>query len=193
MFFLQKFSEGQRILIFVGIYLAFRFGRVILAQVHPVAVALLVGAYLVFVFSSFLASGVGHLLILKDRNARFALTRGEKLDGLFVGGGFILGFVLVILGLTVLPRGVAFIGGAMAIGAIPAAMVFENDSREGRLLFGGCMLFVYLTGGVCLVQDLRTGDPFAAPAGVMVGVAVLAAALSTWLSMVPRLHRGREE
>ena len=195
MFFLQRFSQGQRILIFIGIYLAFKFGRVILAQVHPVAVAVLVTVYLVLVFSSFLASGGSHFLLLLDRNARFALNRGEKLDGLFVGGGFLLGFVLVILGLTVaaIPFGVTMIGGALMVGAIPGAMFFTNDSREGRLVFGGCLAFVYLTGVFCLVQDLRTGDALASPAGLMVVLAVISSALCTWLSMLPRLHKGPSE
>ena len=35
---MQKFSEGQRILLIVGIYLAFRFGRALMEAVHPIAV-----------------------------------------------------------------------------------------------------------------------------------------------------------
>ncbi len=190
MFYLQRFSQGQRTLIFIGIFLAFKFGRFILSQVHPVAVAIFVTLYLILVFSSYLASGISHFLLLKDRNARLALNGREKLDGLFVGGGFLLGFALVLLALIVaaVPFGVAMIGGAFMVGAVPGAMFWTNDSPKGRLVFGSCLAFVYLTGLLCFTQDLRTGDAFAHPGGALVGIAVLATALCTWLSMIPSLH-----
>jgi hypothetical protein len=43
------------------------------------------------------------------------------------------------------------------------------------------------------VQDLRTGDALASPAGLMVVLAVISSALCTWLSMLPRLHKGPSE
>lgn len=195
MFYLQRFSQGQRMMIFIGIFLAFRFGRAILEQVHPVAVAIFIAVYLLLVFSSFLASGVSHFLLLKDRNARLALNRREKLDGLFVGGGFLVGFAIVILGLSLptIPFGIAMIGGALMVGAIPGALFWTNDSPKGRLVFGSCLAFVYLTGLVCSIQDFRTGDAFAAPGGAMFGIAILATALCTWLAMVPSLHTAPSE
>ena len=191
-FFMQKFSEGQRVLILISIFLAFRFGRAILEGMHPIAGAVLVTLYLMLVFSSFLASGISHFLLLKDRTARLALTRREKLDGMFVGGGFVTGFLLVILGLSIaaLPVGTVFFGGALMVAAVPGAMFWLNDSPKGRLLFGGVCAFVYLTGILCLVQDLTIGDPLRTPASGMVALSVLAAALCTWLSMVPSLHNG---
>jgi hypothetical protein len=193
LFFLQRFSQRQRIFLVIGIYVAFRFGKALLEAVHPVAVAVLAVAYLVFAFSGFLASGLGHFLLLKDRKARLALTRGEKLDGLFVGGGFVAGFVLLIAGLTVWRTGGAMLGGAMILAAIPGSMVFDNDSRLGRIVFGSFMVLIYLAGTVSLAQDLRLGEPFAAPADVMIGLAVLLGVGASWLAMIPRLRTGASE
>lgn len=194
-FFLQQFSNRQRVWILISIYFVFRFFQKAMAHVHPAAVAIVVTAYLLLVFSSFLASGISHFLLLKDRTARLALTLREKLDGLFVGGGFLLGFVTVIGGLCVVsvPFGVVIMGGALMVAAVPGAMFWTNKSARGRLLFGAVSAFVYVTGIVCLVQDFASGQALAAPGGNMVMVAVISAALCTWLSMVPSLHRGSSE
>jgi Tfp pilus assembly protein PilF len=193
-FFLQRFSQGQKIVLIVGIYLGFKFGRILLAQVHPVAAAVLVVLYLFLVFGTWMASGIGHFLLLKDRTARLTLSRNEKLDGLFVGGGFLGGIVLLVLGMTgLLPLGVAFLGGALMAGAVPASMVFENESKPGRLVFGAIMAFIYFVGVACLVQGIATGDPLSGLGGSLIGIGLLAAFGSTWLGMVPALRRGAEE
>lgn len=193
MFFLQRFSHRQRVFIVIGILVAVQFGGAIAKLVHPAALALLVVAYLVFAFSGYLASGLAHFLMLKDRNARMSLTRAEKLDGLCVGGGFVAGIVLLALGCTVWTTGAAMLGGALVLGAIPGSMVFDNDSRPGRLVFGSFLAFIYLAGATSLAQDLRVGDPFAAPAETMIGLGLLLAVGSSWLAMVPSLRQGTEE
>ncbi len=195
MFLMERFSRRQRLWILISVYFVFRFLFATLEQVHPVAVAAVVTLYLLLVFGSFLASGLSHFLLLRDRSARLALSGREKLEGLFVGGGFLLGFTLVMAGLTTggLPLGVVLLGAALMVGAVPGAMFWTNDSRRGRLLFGAVSGYVYSCGFVCLVQDLRKGDALYPPAELLAVLGVLAAALCTWLSLIPALHRGGRE
>ena len=65
--------------------------------------------------------------------------------------------------------------------------------RVGSWQVGFCVAFVYLPGVFFLVQDQRTGDALASSAGLMVVLAVISSALCTWLSMLPRLHKGPSE
>lgn len=115
-FFMQKHSKANQWAIIIGIYLAYRFGRVMLDQVHPLAAAGLVVLYLFFAFGSWLANGIGNFLLLKDPVARMSLNRREKIDGLVIGGLFVAGLVIALLGVTVLPLRFAFLG-AVVIGA----------------------------------------------------------------------------
>jgi len=190
-FFMQRHSEKNRWLIVIGIYLAYRFGRVLLAAVHPLAAVPLVVAYLLFVFGSWLAGSLGHLLLLKDRKARLSLTRMEKLDGAVVGGMFLAGIALLIAGVTVLPPAYALLGGALMAAALPGGMVFDNPSLRGRIVFGlisagvlvcGILVFALSLGkspGEQLLDD-RAGPWF------MIGV--LAAMASTWLGSIKSLR-----
>ena len=192
-FFMQRFSQGQRWLIIIGIYLGYRFGQAILVQVHPLAAAALVVAYLLFCFWSFLASGVGHALMLADRWARLTLNRRERLDGLLVGVFFLLGVALVVLGLTVLPVGVAFLGGGLAAGAVPVSQVTLNNSRAGWVVFGGLALLVYGAGLAGFLAGLDGGNPFDGPVAGVLLLGILAVILTTWLSGISALHSNAEE
>lgn len=185
-FFMQRHSAQNRWLIVIGIYLAFRFGRVLLAAIHPLAAVPLVIAYLLFVFGSWLANGLGHFLLLKDRLARLSLTRSEKIDGAVVGGLFLGGMVVLTSGLTVLPVPFAILGGAMMAAAIPAGMVFDNESPRGRLVFGALALTVLVCGVGAFVLKLG-GSSDGDLSGSLLAVGALAALASTWLGGIHSL------
>ena len=183
-FFMQRHSAQNRWLIVIGIYVAFRFGRVLLAAIHPLAAVPLVIAYLLFAFGSWLANGLGHFLLLKDPLARLSLTRSEKLDGAVVGGLFLGGIALLIAGLTVLPVAFAFLGGAMTAAAIPGGMVFDNESPKGRLVFGALALTVLACGAGAFFLTLPGSG---GEAGGLIGIGALAAMASTWLGGIHSL------
>lgn len=190
-FFMQRHSEKNRWLIVIGIYLAYRFGRVLLAEVHPLAAVPLVVAYVLFVFGSWLAGSLGHLLLLKDRKARLSLTRMEKLDGAVVGGIFLTGIALLIAGVTVLQPAFALLGGALMAAALPGGMVFDNPSLRGRTVFGLIAAGVLICGILVFVLTLdkspgeRLLDDRAGPWFV---IGVLAAMASTWLGSIKSLR-----
>ena len=187
-FFMQKFSQNNRFAIFIGIYLAFRFGKNILSNVSPLLTGALVVAYLVFAFWTFLANGIGHFLILKDSTVRLTLNKNEKLDGLIVGGGFIIGLILGIAGFILGMLPVSIFGGSLAIGALPWSRVFLNNSKEGRMIFGSLGALVYALGFIAIILYLRNGhyDPFLSP--LIIGAIAIGVG-STWLSMVPQLSK----
>ncbi len=190
-FFMQGFSGKNRWLVVIGLYLAYRFGSALLAAIHPLAAVPLITAYLLFCFGSWLASGLGHFLLLKDPLARLTLNAEEKRDGLLVGGLFFGGAIVLIAGLTVLPMGIAFLGGAMMAAAVPGSMVFDNPSNKGRLLFTGITLTVLACGaGIALRASGKSpGDPVLdATSGRFLLIGALAVMATTWIGGVKALR-----
>ena len=188
-FFMQRHSAQNRWLIVIGLYLGFRFGRTILASIHPLAAAPLVVAYLLLVFGSWLASGLGHFLLLEDRVARLSLTKGEKLDGAVVGGLFVVGIALLGVGFGIYDPGITFIGGTMMAASIPAGMIFDNPSPKGRwtfaslaiaiLFFGGSAAYLTITAAPDLPVDPRVSR--------FLNIGAVGLIASTWLHMIPGL------
>lgn len=190
-FFLQRYSEKSQWGIFIGIYIAYRFGRALLASIHPLAAVPLIVAYLLFCFGGWLASGIGHFLMLTDPMARLTLNAEEKRDGLLVGGLFFSGLLMLIAGVTFLPLSYAFLGGLMMGAAIPGSLVFDNPSTKGRVLFG------LITGGVLLCAVLvfyhtvihpAGGNVFEGPAGLPFSLAMIAVMLTTWIGGIHSLR-----
>ncbi len=140
--------------------------------------ALLMPLYLLFVLWTHLASGISSFIILLDRRARLALTDGEKLEGLWVGGGLFagIGFIVVGVGLNMVP--LVLLGVGLAASTMPAAYAFTNESPRGALLFRG-FAGVALTAGVvaCLFSLTQSGSP-----GGALAVGLLTALLSTWIA-----------
>lgn len=192
-FFLQKYSEKQQILIFIGLYLGFKVGRSLLEKVNPIAAGVLVVVYLFLVFGSYLASGIGSFLLLKDPLARLSLNQEERREGIFVGGGFILGVLLIIGGLAIGHVPVALCGGGLVAAGIPASLFFGNESKIGRAVFGFAMLVVYLASAAVLLDSFIHPEDVSDWVASLGGFALLAAFGSTWLAMIPSLRRGPEE
>jgi len=179
-FFIQKFSEKNQWVIIIGIYVAFKFLRGFLATVSPILGAAVGILFIFFVFGSWIANGLGHFIILKDRTARMALVSAEKRDGWAVGGVLCFGLLLVLYGVLVGPLGVAMGGAALMLSAIPASRVFTNGSMAGRFVFGGVAIVAY----VCAVCAIFTGE------SMYLTAAVTVCFISTWLGLVPSLNKG---
>jgi tetratricopeptide (TPR) repeat protein len=193
-FFLQRHSEKNQWLIILGIFIAFRFGKALLTAIHPLAAVPLVVAYLLFAFGGWLASGLGHFLLLKDPLARLSLNRSEKLDGLLVGGLFFGGLPLLVLGVTVLPAGLAFLGGAMMAAAVPGSLVCNNPSLKGRIVFGLITATVVSCGAIICFHGLRkaAGEPLLnETTGPLFTLGILAVAITTWIGAIPSLRQER--
>ena len=189
-FFMQRFTGGMQWAIIIGILIAYNFGRRLLSAIHPLAGLALVVLYLGFVLWVFLAPGIGNFLVLLDRSARHALKRGEAWQGIFAGGLFFVGLLILAVSAATSYSPAMVLGGALAIGAVPAAMTFGNESRKGRTVFGAIMLFIYAAGLIVfLVEMARHPAAFTGRSNSAIGFGILAGIACTWLANVPALRQ----
>ncbi|WP_193214626.1 tetratricopeptide repeat protein [Luteolibacter marinus] len=189
-FFMQRFNEKNRTLILIALVIGFRVVRNIAAAIHPLLVIPVVLIYYIFLFGTWLSSGIANLLILKDPVARMSLDRGEKAEGVAVGILFFGGLVLLVAGMALGMIPLAVAGVTMMLAAIPSTLVFTNESKKGRLLFGSFLVAILALGGYVAI-DLATHPGQAVGkgnSGPALGVGVLLTLATTWLSMVPSLR-----
>ena len=188
-FFMQRFTQGNRWLIILGIYFGFQFGKVVLAAIHPVLAIVLVVVYLLLVLWVWLARGLGNLIVMMDSSARYALTTREKLEGSFVGAAFVCGLGVGFMGYLWDSMPLLYAGGTLALGAVPSALLFTNESTKGRRLFGAVLLFVYLSG-FCAAIGMAVAEKsaFTEMAQSAFKMSALAAMLCTWIGNVRSLR-----
>lgn len=190
-FFIQQFNQNYRTAIIIGLIFGFKIIKGIAAAVHPLLVIPVVILYYSFLFGTWLSSGLANFLILKDPVARMSLDTDEKLEGIAVGSLFLGGLMVFIGGMATSTMPVAVAGGAMMVSAIPVTLIFTNQSILGRFIFGACTLAILGLGAHVAVdlssnatQKVGMGDSAAS-----LNIAIVIAFGTTWLSMVPSLHR----
>ncbi len=186
-FFMQRFSEKHRTMIFIGLIVGVRIMGALAKLVHPALAVLLIVAYYIFLFGTWIAPGIANFLILKDPIARMSLDRGEKVEGVAIGTLFLGGMLILITGLVLDQLPLAVAGGTMMAVAIPASMIFTNESRLGQLVFGVCTALALTLGGIT-VYRMTTPPQGDADFSFLVLVFGIVAAC-TWLSRVPALRR----
>ena len=185
-FWMGKFADGQQFLIIIGIFVIYKLFRSVAEQIHPLLVAAVVLAWFMVIFGSHLAGAFGHLLTTLDRTARLSLTRAEKFDGLLTGGLFVGGLVITILGYLVLPVPWRLGGMLLIAASLPAAHIILNESKAGRLVFGGFVLAA-LVSFVAVAHIGITMPGTKAPAWTF--YTGLVCMLSTWLTSIPALRK----
>ena len=194
-FFMQRFNERYQTMILIGLVFGFKIVRALAAAVHPLLALLVVIVYYMFLFGTWLSSGIANFLILKDPVARLSLDRSEKAEGIAIGLLFLGGLLAVAAGAATGILPVAVAGGTMMIAAIPASMVFTNESLKGRFVFGACMAAILILGSIVAIDmaanpNIDLGEGKSSPA---FGFMVLIAMGSTWLGMVPALRKAKPE
>jgi Flp pilus assembly protein TadD len=194
-FFMQRFTSGRQWIIIVGLYLVYQVLRRTLQSFNPLYAVPLVAAWLGLVLWVWLAPGVGSFLILLDRSARLALKPPERRQGLAVGGGLLLGLALALVGFATSYGPALLAGCGLVASTVPAALAFDNESRTGRLVFGGIVGYIYLaTLAVFALEALRfPANGIHALSALAGGIALIAAVACTWLGNVPALRRGAED
>ncbi len=194
-FFMQRFSEKNRFLIILGLIFGFKILRILFAAVNPLLVIPLAFVYYLFLFGTWISTGLANFFLLSDSSARLSLDRGEKAEGLAVGGLFFGGIITGVAGLLLSSHGTAASGGVMMVAAIPASMVFTNPSIPGRAVFG-TILSSILACGVVMAVDIAMHPqrPWSdGIAGACLGLVVLLALGCTWLGAVSALRTRKEQ
>lgn len=193
-FFMQRYTEKARWAIVIGFYLAYRFGMAMLSKINPVLAIAFAALYLTFALWGWLAPGLGHFLILLDRSARHALKKTEKLDGLAVGGGLILGVLVAILGASWSITPLMVMGGVLCAGTLPATLTLTNESKRGRWVFGSITAYVYMVGmSVVMVEWWRGAGELADWSVTLLVAGALLTLLCTWIGGLSALHRAEVE
>ena len=189
--FMQKFTGATQWIMIIGFYIGYRVIRGAVATVSPLAATGVMVVYLLFVLWVWLASGIGNGLILLDRYAKHALRRNECWEGIFVGGGLLLGLALVLTGILTEAYGIAFTGGFVALSAMPGSLTFTNESSTGRWVFGSVFAAMWLGAIAAAVFAALSAGVSAGPAqGYFIG-AVIASMLCTWAGNVEALRERR--
>jgi len=194
-FFIQQFSQKNRIAIIIGLLVGFKILKGLAAAVHPLLVIPVVIIYYAFLFGTWLSNGLANFLILKDPVARMSLDRGEKLEGITVGTLFLGGLLIFIGGMATNIMPIAVAGGSMMVATIPATLIFTNESILGRFVFSANTLAILGLGAhvahiVASHTNQKIGFDESAPS---IGYAILIAFGTTWLSMVPSLHKKKSD
>ena len=190
-FFLQRFNEGNRAVIVIGMVIGFKILRALAASIHPLLVIPLALAYYLFIFGSFLSEGLANFLLLRDPVARLSLDRAEKIEGAASGSLFLGGLIALVTGLSLGIAPLAIAGGVMMITTLPASMVFTNPSLVGRVAFGGISATILLLGMI-MIGDVMTHpgrEVFNGKTGELTSTLILLAVGSTWLGLIPALRQ----
>lgn len=190
-FFMQRFTGGKQWMIIIGLYLVYQVSRNLLERVSPILAGVLALLWLALVMWVWLAPGIGNFLILLDRSARLALSRGEKWQGVAVGGGLLLG-ILALAGGFALDAIPVLLGGiGLLASTIPASLALDNDSRAGRWLFGSLLGATYLVTAIIVsVESFGGSGEGLHPLTTGLGLATLVAAFAcTWLGNVRSLRQ----
>ncbi len=193
-FFMQRFTAGRQWLIIVIMLVGYNLLRRSLETIHPAYAAIFALLWLGLILWVWLAPGIGNFLILLDRCARLALKRGERYQGLAVGGGLLLGILGGVIGYFAESLPVLLGGAGLIASTVPAALAFDNESRAGRVVFGSITAFCYLaTVSVVGIEAVRTTSSGLSPLTALLGgLCLLGAIACTWLGNIRALRRGSE-
>jgi hypothetical protein len=186
---MQGMSAGSRWAVVIGLYLGFRFSRVLFTGPYK-ALGIAIGVlYFVFVLWVWVAKGFGNFLLLLDPFARHALRSSEKIEAVAVGAGVILGALFLGAGVVLAADVCLLVGSGLIAATVPLSLAFTNNSRVGRRLFAG-------VGAAMIAATLFAGIAIAAPrwlpGGLVVSAFILAlaaCAACTWLGNIPALRR----
>ncbi|QTN31013.1 tetratricopeptide repeat protein [Akkermansiaceae bacterium] len=189
-FFLQKFSESNRTLIIISLIIGFRVLRTLAAGIHPLLVVLVVFAYYLFVFGSWLSSGLANFFLLRDPVARMSLDRMEKIEGMAIAALFFGGTSSVLVGFTMPMMPLAAAGCALLAAAIPASMVFTNPSRKGTAVFALITAAIFIAGAGLTAEVIAHPENglMKHRAGNLFTTMIVLCAGASWLGMARSLR-----
>ncbi len=181
-FRVAKLQEKYRQWLFLGAFVVYKLVVTALKPVSPGLATLVIVLYATFVLWSYVAQGIGTLLILRDRTARQALRPREKWEGILVGGGALTGLAIILLGLVLpLPAGLFPLGLGLAAMSIPWSLCLGNRDRSGQILYGAF-------AAIASVGVLMIAAAFVIPAAKALGglgllTVSLAASIPTFLAL----------
>lgn len=187
--FMQRFGEGKGTAIMIGGYVVYRVVLGSIKDTQPALAGILIGTWLTFALWTFLARGLGSLLMLTDRFARLAMKPKEKWEGIVVGGMILIALALLVITIAYQSGMAGYFALLTVITAVPCATAFSNQHHLGRWLFGGAAVVAL----VCLVLHALPLVPGAEDLGFLPdetgGIALLIGVITTWLTAFRVMYR----
>lgn len=192
-FYMARMNKATQFFFIIGVLVLFRTLRNVAASLFDgqyAWVGIMIGVvYYMLLLWSWLANGVGNLIVMSDRYARHALHADERLDGLFVGGSTLLGVTALIFAAILTVPAFYVIGGTLLVSAIPFSCTFLNPNKFGRIFYGVVGLFLWCMGAF-LACDFWTAGLSETPVKALVGtMALVVFVLATWLGAFGFLRR----
>ncbi len=135
-FKISTLSRRMGPVLMIGIYFCYRVLRSLFQAIDPRLGQAFVVLYLTFVFWTYVARGLSTFFLLADRFARTALSTREKYEAVVVGGGFLVGFILLMVGFLNVPMAILLTGAALMGQSIPASLFFDAEKKVGKWFYG---------------------------------------------------------
>ncbi len=171
-FMMQQFTASRQLILIFGFLFVQQLALSIFTGKLAFIGTLITIVYLALVLWSWVASGVGDLLVYCDRVARYSLKREEVLRAIFVGGGVAAGFMMMLAGILVNAKAL-FVPGYILLGAaFPFSMSFTNRHVPGRYLYGAAGAALLVGAAICFLH-------YVTPAGAMISEAAVASMQTT--------------
>jgi tetratricopeptide (TPR) repeat protein len=191
-FWMASQSQARQWAMVIGIFLISRSFRALSGTPYATLGAVLGVLFWLVVMWTHVARGVGNFFVLRDKQARHALTKRQRREAIAVGGGIFVGSGLLAVSLVVkffLPPEIdpiAFLGiipgVTLILASFPFAYTFTNDAPVGRWVMGAAAAFVLLTGGILFagmaagsVATAKFAIPLIVPALITIFVVTLLA------------------
>ncbi len=157
-FFMSRQKKSVQWMIILGILIGFRLLKQLVKNSFSGELKVILGilislVYLLFIFWSWFANGLGNFIVLTDRYARYALKKDEKLDAIFVGGAILLGVFLLLANIPFQLKQPLILGGTMIAAAIPLSITFINEKKKGRIFYGTIGTLIWILGIVTLLNS----------------------------------------
>lgn len=142
---IKRLTGGRETAFWIGGYVAYQVIYRALKDTAPLLAWLLVATWLLLVFWTALARGMGSFFMLFDSFARHSLRGRERWEGVLVGGSVMLAVCYLIIGLVMHP-GFALAALVLFLAATTVTAAMTNDHHLGRWLYGAVCVFCLACG-----------------------------------------------
>ncbi len=191
-FLMQRFTGGKQWALILGIFFAYQILKRYLSTISPVAAGVLVFLWLAFVMWIWLAPGIGNFLVFLDSSARLALQKGERRQGIAVGGGLLLGVMSLLAGWVWQSNAATVLGAGLMLSTVPASLTFDNPSSKGRKFFGMITGYFYIVIPVSVgIEIMNASNSGLSEISLLLAFpGIVSVILCTWLGNVSALRQG---
>jgi len=171
-FKISQLQQKYRIGLFIGAYVVYRLAVNTLRPAYPALATAVIVLYALFVFWTYVAQGIGTLVILGDPTARMALRPREKWEGILVGGSALIGLAVILASLIFgLPGGVFNLGLGLAALSIPWSLSLGTSNRTGQYLYGSFAALATIGVLLILAGNIPPGNSTLRGGGLLLTLA----------------------